>query len=135
MIEPTLELQRAIGERLVGSSIVTALVAPSSIVDGPRRPEEFPSIIFHAAQTVAEPLTFGRNHARVYTDLHVWTGDGGHVLAKQIVGAIREALRSPLTLQDIDLVDFSLSGARFMRDPSGNGHAVVTIEALIGWRQ
>lgn len=135
MIEPSLELQRAVRALLVAAPAVTDLVATSAIVDGPRRPETFPSIIFGAAQTVAEDLTYARANARVFLDLHIWTKENEHVEAKQITGAIRTALSETPSVEGIDLVDFRLQGARFLRDPSQlYGHAVVSVEALVGWR-
>lgn len=134
MSDPTLALQKAIGDRLASSPAVTALVPADRIVDAPVRRDDFPAIVFGTAQTVAADLTFSRQHARVFLDLHVWTPKDAHVEAKQIVGAMTAALRTRPSIEDFDLVDYQQTSARFLRDPDGVGHAVVSVEALIGWR-
>ncbi|WP_152047185.1 DUF3168 domain-containing protein [Aureimonas psammosilenae] len=133
MIEPTLALQDAIGARLAGTKAVTDLVPAASIVDGPRTPAAFPSIIIGEGQTAYEEVTYERKHVRVFMDLHIWTDEESLAGAKIITGAVLGALDQPLTPEGIALVDLYIAGTRFLRDPSRNyGRAIVSVEAIVG---
>ena len=130
MTEISLELQKAIRARLVATTAVTALVPATSIFDRSSRPEKFPCIIIGEAQTVLEPITFARQHVRAFLDLHVWTKEDSLVELKAISGTLQMALASKPVVQGVHLVDWSIRGARYMRDPGEIGHGVITIEAL-----
>ncbi|ORE90154.1 DUF3168 domain-containing protein [Aurantimonas sp. 22II-16-19i] len=130
--EPSLALQKAIRRALVTSADVTNLVPARSIIDGMRRPDDFPSIIIGDGQTVNEGLNFSRSMIRVHLDLHTWTKGEALADTKQIVGAVTAALDEEPAVEGVELVDFLLSGTRYLRDPSGEfGHAVVSVEALV----
>ncbi|MCE7028926.1 DUF3168 domain-containing protein [Jiella avicenniae] len=132
MIEPSRELQRAIRATLIADPAVVALVEPNMIRDAGTRPEKFPTIIHGEGQTVLEQITFSRKHVRCYLDLHVWTFEEGLSQAKIITGAVTNALATQPVINGFHLVDFLVSGCRFLRDPSGNiGHAVISTEALV----
>jgi hypothetical protein len=73
-------------------------------------------------------LTFDRRHVTVYATLHLWHDEPGLTGVKAIAGAIRNAIR----LDGSDrLVDLQFESARFIRDPDGLSHGVVTLEALV----
>jgi len=132
VIEPSLELQRAIRASLVDTIAITDLVTPNAIRDGAARPDLFPSIIFGASQTVIERVTYSRKHVRVFQDLHVWTKEAGMVAAKTIAAAVLNALAVAPALAGFSLLDHQVDSVRYMRDPGGeHGHAVITVSALI----
>lgn len=131
MTEPSLACQIAIRERLVATPAVTVLVPALQIFDGPTRPETFPSIIIGTGQTLLEPITVTRAHVRVVLDLHTWTEGDGLEPAKQIAGAVTKALAGRPSIEGFRLVDWTVAGTRYMRDPGKVGHAVTTVEALL----
>lgn len=132
MTEPSLALQIAIRAALVASPAVLDLVPADHIVDHSARPEAFPAIIVGDGQTLRADLTYSRRHVRVVADLHAWTIETGLASVKTIAGTIEAALRTKPALNTHHLVDFRVTGIRFLRDPAGeHGHAVVSIEALL----
>ena len=131
MSEPSLAIQIAIRSALVTAPAVTGMVPAEQIFDGPSRPELFPCVIVGTGQTVVEPITMTRRHVRVYHDLHFWTDESGLENLKQITGAAHKALAAKPAVADFRLIDWQVTGTRFMRDPGNVGHAVMTVEALV----
>lgn len=131
MTEPSLACQIVINERLSADADVVALVPALQIIDGPSRPEIFPSIIIGTGQTVLEPITVARAHARVILDAHIWHDTGGLEAVKQIAGAATKALAVRPSIAGFRVVDWYVAGTRFMRDPANVGHGVLTVEALL----
>lgn len=131
MIETSLELQKAIRARLVDTPAVVARVAPAQIFDRHSRPERFPCIVIGEAQTIVEPITLTRSHVRAVMNVHVWTKDGDLVGVKEIAGTAARALTPKPSIDGLHLVDWLITGTRFMRDPQDIGHAVITVEALV----
>jgi hypothetical protein len=131
MTEPSLACQIAIRARLVAEPAVTALVPALQIFDGPSRPETFPCIIIGTGQTVLEPITLTRAHVRVTLDLHLWNDGDGLETVKLIARAATNALAGKPSIDGYRVVDWSVTGTRFMRDPAKVGHAVTSIEALL----
>ncbi len=132
MMDPALALQKAIRDRLISASAMTALVPAEAILDRHARPEVFPSIIVGEGQAL-----YARLHDsyfdRVFADLHVWLAEEGTTGAKQVAGVIRDALRDgPLTAQDHRVSDLTVTAARFLRDPDGeHSHGIVSIQAIM----
>lgn len=132
IMEPALDLQKALRARLVGASVVTSLVPASAILDRNARPAPFPSIIIGEGQTTPDD-GIARNRHMVFADLHIWATETGTVVSKQIAGAIRAALNDGrLTLDHHRVVDLRILSTRFMRDPDGlHSHGVVSVEARL----
>jgi hypothetical protein len=146
--EPSLALQTAIRARLLATPAVVELVepkfwnpekgeapAPFHIIDGPSRPEQFPSVIFGGAQTLLAGRTGSWRQVWVYLDLHIWTREGGTKGARAIANEIDRALVAPLDVPGFELIDgnFRVTDIRFMRDPAApHGHGIVSVEALLG---
>ncbi len=130
----SLAIQKAVRARLLDTPAVMLLVAATSIFDRNSRPEKFPCVIIGDGQTVNEGTTLTRSHVRVFSDLHVWTDDDSLVDVKVITGAVEKSLTAKLTVEGFHVVDWSIRGARFMRDPGSIGHAVLTVEALVNER-
>lgn len=129
--EPSLACQIAIHERLVADAALTALVPAASIFDGRTRPEEFPCITIGTGQTVLEPITLRRAHVRVYLGVELWTEEIGLENVKTIAGAATKALAAKPEIPGFRVVDWLVTGTRFMRDPANVGHAVMNVEALL----
>lgn len=135
MTEPSLALQTAIRDRLLNTPAVVALVEPEHIIDGPARPNHFPSVIFGGGQTSLAGRAGTWRHVWVYLDLHIWTLEGGTEGARAIANAIDRALVAPLDVPDFLMIDGNLSvtGSRFMRDPDElHGHGIVSVAAFLG---
>jgi hypothetical protein len=132
MLSPDLALQKAIGARLATSPAVLALVPSEAILDRGTRPERFPCVVIGECQTVLESLTYGRRHIRVFHTLHVWSRETGTIGAKAIAGAIRDALKQELLIDDHRVVDHLVPSVRVLRGEGGDlSHAVVTAETLV----
>lgn len=127
-----LALQKAIRGRLAADLGVTALVPAGNIMDSHKRPQTFPAIILGEDQEVASDLTFDRKHVTVYMTLHLWHDEQGLAGVKAVSDAIRNAIRAGVELdQAARCVDLRFESARFIRDPDGLAHGVVTLEALV----
>lgn len=133
--EPSLALQTAIRSRLVNTPAVVALVAPEHIIEGPARPNHFPSVIFDGGQTSLAGRAGTWRHVWVYLDLHIWTLEGGTEDARAIANKIDRALVAPLDVPGFQLIDGNLTvtGSRFLRDPNElHGHGIVSVAAFLG---
>lgn len=132
MSDPSLDLQKAIRARLIGTPAVTALVPAANVLDKNNRPEVFPSIIVGEGQTVPGD-GLARNRHTVFADLHIWQAEPGLAQAKAIAGAIRQAFAAPLyTIDGHQVADLLITSTRFMRDPDGiHSHGIVSIEAQL----
>lgn len=133
MIEPSYALQRLIRDRLVNSSYVTSLVTPDCIVDRNDRPETLPA----ATVVIGEGMTLpgsliDRSDFEVTLDVHAWAVEPGLAVVKSIAHAIRAALVSgPWAIDGFHVADLRITSTRFLRDPAGYGHAVITVEAIM----
>jgi len=133
MIGPDLALQKALRAVLVASEGVTALVPATSILDRHHRPAPRPSIIM--GETDLRVLSsFDRSVWSVSHTLHVWTREPSTELAKRILSAISQAVRSERP--DLDagygLADWRIDLVRALRDPDGEtSHGVLTVVATV----
>lgn len=134
MTEPSLALQTAIRARLIGDQSVTDLVAGERIIDGPARPENFPTVIIGTGQTKLEGYVFRWRTVRVILDLHIWALESGLEATKNIGGAIWNSIGRKLDVPGYVLTDgITVSSLRTMRDPAGeHGHGILTVEAYMG---
>jgi hypothetical protein len=131
MAEPSLAVQLAIWNLLVASEAVTATVPAERIFEHQARPEEFPCIVIGDGQTVNESTTLSRRHVRVFADTHIWTNEEGLSNVKTIAGNVAAALRTKASIEGFHVVDWKVTGTRFLRDPGEIGHAIVTVETLV----
>jgi hypothetical protein len=132
MIEPSLDFQKGIRQRLIASSVVTSLVPAANIVDKNGRPEVFPCIIIGESQAVPGDM-IARNDFVTHADLHIWLKEASLVGAKQVAAAIRQALSDRLYDLDAHRVgDLYIESSRFTRDPDGlHSHGIVTLCARL----
>ncbi|MFE3837543.1 DUF3168 domain-containing protein [Pseudogemmobacter sonorensis] len=129
MAEPSLALQAMLRARMVASGVVTSLVPAAHILDRNTRPEVFPCILIGEAQTLPGPGLMRTRH-EVFADLHIWAEEPGLATAKLIAGTIRDALRDrPWTVTGFHVADAYVQSTRFLRDPSGVSHGVMTLRA------
>lgn len=131
MIEPSLELQKAVRLRLVASSALVAMVPAANIVDKNGLPAVFPCILIGEGQTIGAGDVARRRHA-CFLDLHCWVKETGLVASKQIAGAVRAALADAVwNVPSMHIADLHISSSRFLRDPNGTtSHAVLSLEAI-----
>lgn len=137
MIEPTLALQTAIGDALVASPAVTALVDPAHIRGGSTRPDNLPAIIMSGGQTIFLGNASGAQYlARVFLDLHIWAVEDGADTAKAIGFAVSNVLKEAPDAAGFSFDEFGLPAIRWMRDPEPEKsftHGVLTVEAVMRW--
>lgn len=131
-MEPSLDLQKAIRQRLVASSAVTSLVPAVNILDKTGRPEVFPCIIIGESTTLPGDL-IARNDYVTHADVHIWLNEPGTVGVKQVAGAIRQVLSDRFyTLDSHRLTDLYIESCRFLRDQDGlHSHGVLTLNARL----
>ena len=74
-----------------------------------------------------------RHRHMIVADVHVWRKEPGLVGAKQVVGAIRDALNDgPLSVAGYHVADLRIASTRFLRDPGGlHSHAVLSLECRL----
>lgn len=135
MSEPTLALQTAIRSRLIGTPAVISLVPADRIIDGPTRPDRFPSIIFGEGQTVLAGSAYSWRHIWAYLNLHIWDLEQGTEAVREISNEVDRALVAPLQVPGFQLIEgnFSVTGMRFLRDPDArHGHGIVSVAAFLG---
>jgi hypothetical protein len=134
MSEPSLALQTAIRSRLIASPHVMELVDAKHIRDGDTRPEAFPSIILGAGQVVVAGHYSKYRNVTCYLDLHIWAEGDGLEKTKALGGAVWNAIGRDIAVPGFDLTDgIHVERSIYMRDPSGCGHAVVSLRALMGY--
>jgi len=131
--EPSLDLQKAIRERLLGNTELMALVLPDHVLDSAGRPEVMPCVIIGEGQTV-----YRRFDATAYATLHIWVQEPGLTTAKNIASAVIDALRvdaqieGVLRLDNFTCRDLAVTQTQFMRDPHGPySHGIVTVAGLM----
>lgn len=131
-MEPSLPLQAALRSRLVASSAVTSIIPANAIVDRNATPALDHSIVIGEALTGPDD-GLARHRHHVVADVHVWRKEPGLVGAKQVVGAIRDALNDgPLSVTGYHVADLRISSTRFLRDPGGlHSHAVLSLECRL----
>ncbi len=131
-MEPSLDLQKAIRDRLTSLSVVTSLVPASAILDRNSRPEVFPCILIGEGHTVPDDGLARKRH-QTFADLHLWKTEAGLVGVKQIAGAIRQALSDTILVTDhFYVADAYIEQSRFLRDPDGvHSHGVMTVAARL----
>lgn len=135
MIEPSLACQIAIRSALVAAPAVTDLVSAANIFDRTVRPEIMPCIVVGDGQTVLEPLTLSRSHVRIFSDIHIFSiqENGGLEKVKAIAGNVAAVLHTKPLIEGLTVIDWKLTGTRFLRDPGDQGHAIVSLELLVRW--
>ncbi|MDM8167154.1 DUF3168 domain-containing protein [Roseovarius sp.] len=129
-----LAVQKAIRARLVATPAVTDLVPASSILDRNARPAPRPGIVIGDAQVIDEGRSIARTRSRVYHTVHVWKTEPSREGVKEIMAAIRAAIRTGR----LDLgpgyhcADWRVSSMRALSDPDGeSSHGVMTIDCLV----
>lgn len=131
MIEPSLALQTAIRARLIASPHVMELVDPSNIRDGDTRPKAFPSIILGNAQVETAGHYGSYRNVTVSLDLHIW--DETLEATKTLGALMNKALFAPLDVPGFHVTNgLSIERYIYLPDPSGCGHGVVSVRALMG---
>lgn len=132
MTEPSLDLQKALRDRLIASSAVTSLVPAGHVLDKNGRPEVFPCILIGEGETMPDD-GIARNRHQTFADLHLWATEPGLAGVKAIAGAIRGALSDgPLNVDGFRVADLRIERSRFLRDPDGiHSHGVVSLHARL----
>jgi hypothetical protein len=129
--EPSLALQTAIRARLLASSEIMALVDQSNIRDGDTRPSAFPSIVLGNAQVQTEGHYRRYRNVTVYMDLHIWAETLEDT--KALGALVSRALFGAPEVPGFDLTDgLRTERSVYMTDPSGCGHGIVSLRALMG---
>lgn len=131
-MEPSLALQGAVRGRLVASSTLLALVPALNIRDANGLPSLFPSILLGEGQT-APGGGIARTRHDTFLDLHIWQKETGLTFAKQVAGAVKDALADTRwTIPGFHVADLHVTSTRFMRDPGGlHSHSVLSLSAIV----
>jgi hypothetical protein len=132
MGEPSLALQEALRDRLIGFDAVTGLVPADHIIDRSTRPELDREILIGDGQSVFGDR-FSSFHDTAYADLHIWVKEDSLSVAKQIAGVVIDAIQSgPLAIDGYFVSGVAVTGSRYMRDPHGEySHGIVSVRAIV----
>lgn len=130
MTSPTLELQRAIVERLKADLTVSALVAGRVYDSVPAEPV-FPYISIGPTDEASDDVDC-IDGFEIAMQIDVWSRAVGYPETRRVVDAVRQALTAAeIALVDNALVYFDHRITRTMRDPDGlTSHAAMTFEAF-----
>jgi hypothetical protein len=133
MAEPSLALQKVIAARLLGDAEIMEAIGPDGILDTIGRPERERCILIGQSQAV-----YRGEIATVYSTLHVWIKEPGLRLAKEVVGAVVDAVsfdaqiaRQYIDADDFTIADISVNDTRFIPDPDQWSHGVVNVQAIM----
>jgi hypothetical protein len=132
MAEPSLALQKLVRERLVNDAAVLALVSAEAILDRNTRPELDRMVIIGEGSTLFSD-DYETFHEKAHLDLHIYVRETYTTGAKEIAGAIRDALRTrPWSVDGYVCHGLSVLNARYFRDPDGaHAHAVIALDAVL----
>jgi hypothetical protein len=126
-----LAFQKVSRVRLAADTAVSALVPAAHIFDANERPEVFPCIRLGEDQELPGDDVVGR-YTKLFATLHIWNEEPGLAGVKSMSDAVRRCLRGQRwSIDGYRCLDTSFVSARFLRDPTGIAHAVVTFEAVI----
>lgn len=130
-MDVSVAMQTAIRSCLVGDATVSALV-DGRVLDQWGGPTAFPTIILGDDQVIADDDD-SVCLSEVFHTLHVWARGPGTAGAKQIVDAIRRAVRSLAgPVEEHRLLSITFRGARYLRsDEADIVHGVVTLRSLV----
>src|SRR5262245_17770121 len=127
MSDPALALQKTIRDRLIASPALVDLCPTDAILDRSGRPELDTCILIADSSTL-----FHLFHAKTYAEFHIWVSEEGLTGAKEIGGAIQDALKArPWNAPGYYVSHLQVISSRYMRDPDGFSHGVVTVEAIV----
>lgn len=131
MSDPSYALQAAVIPRLKGNSGVSALVA-ARIYDEVPTAASFPYITVRGGQVTGDDNECA-DVSEVFFQIHAWAippGAGSSV--KKIAGAIRDAMKAPLTLAGFDVQVQEYQQTQWLDDPDGlTRHAMVEFRFII----
>lgn len=128
-----LAVQKAIRARLVASPAVTGLVPASSILDRNATPAPRPGIVIGDVQVIDEGTSIARTRERIFHTVHVWKTEPSREGVKEIMAAIRTAIRSArLELAaPYHCADWRVRSMRALSDPDGEtSHGVMVVDVL-----
>ncbi|MDX0973537.1 DUF3168 domain-containing protein [Sinorhizobium medicae] len=129
MSSPSYELQVAIVSRLKATAAVTALIG-QRVYDSVPPDAAFPYVTVGEGDETSDDVDCVTGF-EIALDVDVWSRAVGFPEAKQISDTVRRALLDPeMTLPANALVYFRHRQTRFIRDPDGSSHAVLSFEAF-----
>lgn len=128
MIDASLAVQKCIVGRLTAAEVLPA----GHVFDKIGRPERFPCAIVGPAFTLF-PDYDERFHTEATADVHIWTDENNLASAKDLAGAVREALwHGPWEVDGHSCVNLRIQQARYLRDPDDvHAHAVLTVSVIL----
>lgn len=135
MIDPSAALQKAIVTCLKADPRVGARLA-QRVYDRVPVPPVWPYVSIGPAQALEDDADCVEAF-EVFQQVDVWSEDPGFLEAKEIAGAIRQALHGA----DLDLDGFALNEIRvrtirYLRAPDGlTSHAAIDVRALLETEQ
>lgn len=128
MPDVSLSMQKAVVGLLKTDPEVSSLVG-ANIFDTPDT-DVYPRVTLGQDQVIAQRADCYVGD-ELYLTLHAFSREIGLPQVKKIAGAVRLAMDGAgLLLDGHRLVDIAFEDARFMRDPDGTNHAVLTFRAL-----
>lgn len=138
MIEPSLALQKLVGDLLAADPKITAHVDPVNIRAGSIRPDNTPAIVLAPAQvTFLGHASGGYVVAEVRAMLHVWAVEDGSTVTQAVAGAAMLALMDTPRPDGFAIDAWDRPELVWMRDPSPERsytHGAISLSAVLRWR-
>jgi len=125
--EPSLALQKALRDRLIG-----ATAAGPNVFDRVPTADPYPRVTIGEVQ-ILDDSTDCTVGFEAFADVHVWSRGVGFVEAKTIGGEVHGLLHDhDLPVAGFHLVECVLRDARYLRDPDGiTSHGVFTFAITV----
>jgi hypothetical protein len=133
MSDPSHALQRAVYDVLRASAALKSLISdPVRVYDRVPINAAKPYLTFTGdEQTVDDGNSCG-DAWECFVNVHVWSDAVGMPQAKQIAGAVRDALANSISVDDFVVVEGLHVTSRFLKDPDPLiTHGVITFRYLI----
>jgi hypothetical protein len=133
MSDPSYALQAAITGRLKDDGGVTALV-------GPRVYDEVPAAATYPYLSLGGGQVLGGDDecadgSEITFQIHGWSQSAatpGYSVVKKIAGAVRSAMKAPLTVDGFDVLLSEFTQTQYLDDPDGRTrHAVIEYRFII----
>jgi hypothetical protein len=133
MSDPSYALQAAVTKRLKEDSGVIAIVA-ARVYDEVPTAAAYPYLSLGGGQVLGDDDDCA-DGSEITFQIHGWSQSAatpGYSVVKKIVGAVRSAMKAPLTLDGFDVLLSEFTQTQYLDDPDGRTrHAVIEYRFII----
>lgn len=133
MADPSYALQYAVVAALKASTSLKNLISdPVRVYDRVPVGATYPYLTISGDEQVLDAGNSCGDAWEVFQNVHVWDDAIGMTRAKQIAGAVRDALIGAISITGFQVIEALHQNTRYIKDPDPLlEHAVVTVRYLI----